>query len=147
MSSFMKMSSGSEAEAEASYATIDEKKRRRMISNRESARRSRMKRQKHMEDLIREKAALEKKLGEDHQNYSAVWQQHVVLVSENEVLKEEKLKLDSHLKCLNQILSTYKQTPIDGEDSDLSESCLNPWEVLSSGQPIPASGVSQFSFF
>lgn len=98
----------------SSNVTIDEKKRKRMISNRESARRSRMRRQKNIEDLINEKAELEEKINDDYHKCREKWQILLVLESENEVLRDKKMGFISYLKFLNQILVDYKET----EDSN-----------------------------
>ncbi|EEF43071.1 Ocs element-binding factor, putative [Ricinus communis] len=112
MSCFINISSGSDVDAPK--VMIDEKKRKRMISNRESARRSRMKKQKHMEDLISEKAELERKLHEDNQKCKAILQAHLVLESENKVLRAKKMELIQHLNCLHQILESYKKSEVFG---------------------------------
>ncbi|KAJ9128547.1 hypothetical protein P3X46_034893 [Hevea brasiliensis] len=100
----------SNSEVDASNATIDEKKRKRMISKRESARLSRIRRQKKMEDLINEKAELERKLHENNENYTAKWHFLFALESENKVLGTEEMGLKQYLKYLHQILVNYKET-------------------------------------
>ncbi|KAJ6899579.1 hypothetical protein NC652_025896 [Populus alba x Populus x berolinensis] len=97
-----------------------EKRRKRMISNRESARRSRMKRQKHME----------RKIHEDNKKYAALWQRHFALESDNKALTDEKLKLAEYLKNLQQ-------------DLKVSDRFLNPWQVHGSVKSITTSGMFQ----
>ncbi|KAF2302131.1 hypothetical protein GH714_032888 [Hevea brasiliensis] len=107
-----------------SNASIDEKKRKRMTSNRESARRSRMRRQKKVYDLINEKVELEKRLNEDNHKYVAKCQIFLVLESENEVLRAKKMELIQYLKYLNQILISYKES--ESNDSlQVSEPFMN----------------------
>ncbi|KAJ9183225.1 hypothetical protein P3X46_007114 [Hevea brasiliensis] len=108
----------------SSNASIDEKKRKRMISNRESARRSRMRRQKKAEDLINEKAELEKELLEDNHKYVAKCQILFVLESKNEVLRAKKMELIQYLKCLNQILISYEETE-SNHNLQVSEPFMN----------------------
>ncbi|XP_015574672.1 basic leucine zipper 1 [Ricinus communis] len=140
MSCFINISSGSDVDAPK--VMIDEKKRKRMISNRESARRSRMKKQKHMEDLISEKAELERKLHEDNQKCKAILQAHLVLESENKVLRAKKMELIQHLNCLHQILESYKKSETSNSNLEVSESYLKLWQV--NMQPIAASGMIKF---
>ncbi|CAK7326371.1 unnamed protein product [Dovyalis caffra] len=141
-SSFAKAGS-SGSEIDAPNAMVDEKRRKRMISNRESARRSRMKRQKHMEDLVSEKSILERKIYEDNKKYVAVWQSHFALESENKALRDEKMKLAEYLKNLQQILASYKVTESD-QDIEVSDRFLNPWQVHGPVKSIAVSGMFNF---
>ncbi|KAL9389322.1 hypothetical protein Peur_017927 [Populus x canadensis] len=131
-------SSGSEIDPP--NAMVDEKRRKRMISNRESARRSRMKRQKYMEDLVTEKSILERKIHEDNKKYAALWQRHFALESDNKVLTDEKLKLAEYLKNLQQVLASYNVIESD-QDLEVSDRFLNPWQVHGSVKFITASGM------
>uniref|UniRef100_A0A6M2F3V0 BZIP domain-containing protein n=1 Tax=Populus davidiana TaxID=266767 RepID=A0A6M2F3V0_9ROSI len=140
-SSFAKAgSSGSEIDPPS--AMVDEKRRKRMISNRESARRSRMKRQKHMEDLVTEKSILERKIHEDNKKYAALWQRHFALESDNKALTDEKLKLAEYLKNLQQVLASYNVIESD-QDLKFSDRFLNPWQVHGSVKSITTSGMFQ----
>ncbi|XP_050220577.1 bZIP transcription factor 53-like [Mercurialis annua] len=109
----------SESDEDAPKKSMDEKKRKRMISNRESARRSRMKRQKQMEDLITEKAELERKLYEDDLKYNALLKMHVVLELENKVLKAKENKLTRYLIFLHQMLQEHREITDSSLNNDL----------------------------
>ncbi|XP_050266351.1 basic leucine zipper 4-like [Quercus robur] len=99
--------SGSEGSSRAVY-NDNERRLRRMISNRESARRSRWRKKKHVENLSSqmnrlelENQELKKRLG------SALRQCHVVW-GENERLRFESVALQARLSNLYRILFTMQ---------------------------------------
>ncbi|KAF3456340.1 hypothetical protein FNV43_RR00990 [Rhamnella rubrinervis] len=97
-------SSSSGSDSKAPSVSVDEKKQRRMISNRESARRSRIRKQKLVVDLANEKAMLEKQLVEGYKEYSAITKGHFRLQSENDILMSEKMRLINHLEKVHLFL-------------------------------------------
>ncbi|KAA8529259.1 hypothetical protein F0562_033942 [Nyssa sinensis] len=80
---------------EHQLSIIDERKQRRMISNRESARRSRMRKQKHLDEL---------------------WSQVVRLRTENHTLLD---KLNHVSECHDRVLQ--ENARLKGETSDLRQ--------------------------
>lgn len=98
----MAQNSGSE---ENLQALMDQRKRKRMISNRESARRSRMRKQKHLDDLMAQVAQLRK---ENHQIITSInitTQHYMNIESENSVLRAQLDELTHRLHSLNEIIS------------------------------------------
>ncbi|KZV26767.1 Basic leucine-zipper 44 [Dorcoceras hygrometricum] len=83
---------------------IDQRKRKRMESNRESARRSRMRKQKRLDDLTAEIAQLNKENSQILTNISATTQHYVNLESENSILRAQMMELSQRLHSLNEIL-------------------------------------------
>ncbi|KAF4357427.1 hypothetical protein CsatB_007818 [Cannabis sativa] len=95
--------SGSEGSSRAVYS-VDERKLRRMISNRESARRSRWRKKRHLEELTEqvnqlkaENRDLKNRLGHMAQQCHVAW-------TENDRLSSEFLALQSRLSDLCRIL-------------------------------------------
>lgn len=83
---------------------VDERKRRRMISNRESARRSRMRKQKHLENLRNQLNRL-KTGNRDLTNRLRVVNLHGQLLrEENQSLQSESVMLQQKLWDIRQVL-------------------------------------------
>ncbi|KAK3188516.1 hypothetical protein Dsin_028077 [Dipteronia sinensis] len=89
-----------ESDIEARYATMDEKVRKRLQLNRESARRSRLKREKRIKDLINEIATLKEQILEGNKRCNDVTHKTRGLLSENNTLISEKKKLAYYLSNL-----------------------------------------------
>ncbi|XP_059282333.1 bZIP transcription factor 11-like [Lycium ferocissimum] len=84
--------------------TINERKRKRMISNRDSARRSRMRKQKHLENM-RSQANQLKVENRDLSNRVHLVTGHCQLVQRNnEMLRTESILLQQRLENIRQIL-------------------------------------------
>lgn len=157
-SSSLQHNSGSEEDMQTH--TVDERKRKRMQSNRESARRSRMRKQKHLDDLMVQLSDL-RKTNSQVMNSINVTTQHLLKVeAENCVIRAQMSELSSRLQSLNEIsnvmsannhqLGAYEeadkmeelltipqpQGPFAAIDSFL----MNPWSSTTSlNQPIMAS--------
>ncbi|KAL2335348.1 hypothetical protein Fmac_016561 [Flemingia macrophylla] len=92
-SSCISSNSTSDEADEQQLSLINERKHRRMISNRESARRSRMRKQKHLDELWSQVVWLR---NENHQlidKLNHVSESHDQVVQENAQLKEEASEL------------------------------------------------------
>ncbi|XP_073125784.1 bZIP transcription factor 44-like [Henckelia pumila] len=83
---------------------IDQKKRKRMESNRESARRSRMRKQKHLDDLLAQVAQIKKENNQILSDINITTQHFLNVESENSVLRAQMLELSQRLHSLNEIL-------------------------------------------
>ncbi|KAK3008147.1 hypothetical protein RJ639_015126 [Escallonia herrerae] len=84
---------------------MDQRKRKRMISNRESARRSRMKKQKHLDDLMKQVAQLRKENNLIITNLSVTSEHYLNVESENSVLRAQVGELSHRLQSLTEIIS------------------------------------------
>ncbi|KEH18256.1 putative transcription factor bZIP family [Medicago truncatula] len=78
---------------ELQFNIIDERKHRRMISNRESARRSRMRKQKHLDELWSQVMKLRTENHNLVDKLNHVSESHDTVVQENARLKEETFDL------------------------------------------------------
>lgn len=96
--------SGSDEENPKKVNVIDDRKRRRMISNRESARRSRMRKQKHLENL-RNQVTRHKTGNRELMNRLRFISHHAqVMQQENERLRSESVMLKQKLWDIHQVL-------------------------------------------
>ncbi|KAF8392651.1 hypothetical protein HHK36_023000 [Tetracentron sinense] len=138
MSSAQHVTSGSEGNPQ--YLVIDDRKKRRMISNRESARRSRMKKQNHVGDLINQVSKLQKEKNEIMQSVNATTQHYLEVSSENDILRAQMMELTDRLQSLNSVLHIVEE--VSGLAMDIPEipdPLLKPWQLPCPSQLIMAS--------
>ncbi|KAL3845267.1 hypothetical protein ACJIZ3_002670 [Penstemon smallii] len=84
---------------------MDQRKRKRMLSNRESARRSRMRKQKHLDDLMAQAEQLKKENNQILTSINVTTQHYVNVEAENSVLRAQMMELTQRLHSLNEILN------------------------------------------
>ncbi|KAJ6997137.1 bZIP transcription factor 11-like [Populus alba x Populus x berolinensis] len=129
---------------------MDLRKRKRMISNRESARRSRMKKQKHLDDLTGQLGQLARENNEILTRMNAVSQLYMHIEAENSILRAQMAELSHRLGSLNEIIeyANFSDGLFEPEDAVASVSAtshqigdgffMNPWNNASFhvNQPI-----------
>ncbi|KAF9688162.1 hypothetical protein SADUNF_Sadunf02G0168500 [Salix dunnii] len=131
-------SSGSDSDPR--YATLDERKRKRMISNRESARRSRMRKQKQMEDLVNEASKLQNENNQLRQGINAAHERLMEMESANNVLRAQAVELTERLRSLNSLLQIAEEVSgLSMEIPEIPNLLLEPWQLPCSVPPIMAS--------
>ncbi|KAK2384291.1 hypothetical protein P8452_39218 [Trifolium repens] len=121
----------------------DQKKRKRMQSNRESARRSRMKKQQHMEDLSNQIEQLKKENNQISTNVGVTTQMYLNVESENEILRVQMAELSNRLQSLNDIIHCIESSNSMFQETDqLFNDCgflVDNWNTFPVNQPIMAS--------
>lgn len=145
------LNSGSEEDLQVSM--LDERKRKRMQSNRESARRSRMRKQKHLDDLIGQVAQLKKENSNILSNINLTSQQYANVEAENSVLRAQMMELSQRLQSLNEILS-YINSNNNNNNNGVFEThhhyqedmMNNPWNLMYVNQPIMASADMLYQY-
>nr|DAD38252.1 TPA_asm: hypothetical protein HUJ06_008893 [Nelumbo nucifera] len=132
------VSSGSEGDPQ--YAQIDERKKRRMISNRESARRSRMRKQQHLDDLVNQVNKLQKENDEILQRVNSNTQVYLQVASENNVLRAQYLELKDRLDSLNSVIRECQPFCMETLDiPEIPDPLLKPWSLPCQSVPITAA--------
>ncbi|KAK4789322.1 hypothetical protein SAY86_020641 [Trapa natans] len=112
---------------------MDQRKRKRMISNRESARRSRMRKQKHLDDLRAQLSHLTAENGRLTTAVQATVQIYFAVEAENSVLRAQAAELSHRLESLNEIISIVNSRSFLPEEDifigDRGVSMMNngPW--------------------
>ncbi|XP_073151449.1 bZIP transcription factor 53-like [Henckelia pumila] len=124
----------------SSSSDADERKRKRKISNRESARRSRMRKQKHLDELIAQEKQVQEENKRLRQMIDSASQMHLNFSSENNVLRAQVSELTDRLQSLNSVLHIASEVSGMAFDiPDIPDSLLEPWQLPCPVQPIPAS--------
>lgn len=112
--SYTLLNSGSEEDLQQ---LMDERKRKRMISNRESARRSRMKKQKYLDDLMSQLSNLMKENNEILTSMSVTTQNYLNIEAENSILRAQVSELKQRFESLTKITSVLSY---NGNDNGIS---------------------------
>ncbi|KAI4337078.1 hypothetical protein L6164_015533 [Bauhinia variegata] len=97
--------SGSQ-ESNRSVCSTDERRRRRMISNRESARRSRWRKKQHLENLTNKANRLKMENRQLKSQFGMIMHHHLLVSGQNEQLRSESISLLTRLSDLYRILGT-----------------------------------------
>ncbi|KAK4425944.1 bZIP transcription factor 53 [Sesamum alatum] len=149
--------SSSSEEDENRYAKIiDEKKRKRMISNRESARRSRMKKEQHIKDLNDQVTYFRTRSSEMAQKIDETERRYMAVESENRILRMQAEELKKRLELMEQVLVSYQSSGCHDVSDDqmgnsdefsvmeyLQDPLLKPW-LQPSFQFQTVDGIYQF---
>lgn len=139
-SSSLLQNSGSEEDLQA---VMDQRKRKRMISNRESARRSRMRKQKHLDDLVTQVAQLRKENQQILTTVNITTQQFLSVEAENSVLRAQVGELSHRLESLNEIIDVlnagFGSTTFVEPSTNSTTTFFNPMNMGYLNHPIMAS--------
>ncbi|XP_021730446.1 bZIP transcription factor 53-like [Chenopodium quinoa] len=134
-------------------SSIDEKKRRRLDSNRESARRSREKKQKHLDNLLKEVSGLELQNKEIIYKIDEISDVLVGLDDQNNELKTLKDKLETRLDALESVTEIAKVVRGSSSNNNNSAGEINnchpmmkPWQLPCHYPSLPIFATSLKNF-
>ncbi|CAI8603708.1 unnamed protein product [Vicia faba] len=106
----------------------EERKRKRMQSNRESARRSRMRKQKQIEDLTEEVGRLKSDNDRLKENIKVTEDAYAEKEAENNVVRAQIMELWERLRSLNSMVKNAED--VNGPSNDMAlygDPLLKPW--------------------
>ncbi|CAA2939521.1 bZIP transcription factor 53-like [Olea europaea var. sylvestris] len=132
------MSSRNKLSNSSSEDMINEKKRKRMISNRESAKRSRMKREQHVKDLNDQIMYFTNKRSEIIHKISEITPLYERIESENGILRLQREELRRRLESLD----TVSRNTCEANEPPLEileDLFLKPWQPPFQSRPIMTS--------
>ncbi|XP_038991426.1 bZIP transcription factor 44-like [Hibiscus syriacus] len=136
--------SGSEEKYLHQMSMMDQRKRKRKESNKESARRSRVRKQQHLDDLTAQATQLSKDNNQILTSINFTNHHYLTIEAENSVLWAQMMELSQRLESLTQILS-YINVPTLLYETDQcfeasgNHSFDNPFNLPYLNQPIMAS--------
>lgn len=99
---------------------MDQRKRKRMESNRESARRSRMRKQKRLDDLNSQFALFRKENDRILAGITVANQHYLNVEAENSILRAQVMELSHRFESLNQIIDSICCVPAAPEGFEMA---------------------------
>ncbi|KAI4389601.1 hypothetical protein MLD38_001810 [Melastoma candidum] len=122
---------------------LDQRKRRRMESNRESARRSRMRKQMHLDELATAATRLTSENARLSARIAVMSRQLMAVEAENSVLRAQLMELSHQLESLDNIVRWVEPGSVPEPDRYGNSQEWNPvWQ----NQPIAAAAAFQDIF-
>ncbi|KAH0462350.1 hypothetical protein IEQ34_009925 [Dendrobium chrysotoxum] len=116
---------------------IDERKRKRMLSNRESARRSRMKKQQHLDDMMNQISQFKEENDGILNQVNLISMKYSRLDAENSAMRSRVMELTERLKFLNTTLKQVEEKSGMAMDiPEIPDTILKPWPFTCSVQPF-----------
>ncbi|XP_042442827.1 bZIP transcription factor 11-like [Zingiber officinale] len=134
---------------EGLQTVTDQKKRKRMISNRESARRSRMRKQKQLSDLITESSQLQKENSQATMLLNIITRRCATVEAENSILRAQVMELSYALESLDEITQSIRgsNNMVLWDGTQLMNSLMiSSWNFRYINQPMMAPAEKMFYY-
>ncbi|KAI5074052.1 hypothetical protein GOP47_0012065 [Adiantum capillus-veneris] len=102
---------------------VDDRKQRRMLSNRESARRSRLRKQQHLDELRSHVAQLRAQNSQMLSSFSLTSKHYAQVAEENRILRSEAINMSHQLQSLHDAMVLSRHHPIElAHNEEISQS-------------------------
>ncbi|KAJ0791015.1 putative transcription factor bZIP family [Helianthus annuus] len=127
------------------HLNYDEKKMKKLMSNRESARRSRKKKQQKLDELRVQINYLKDESKVMMRKIDGATGAFVAVNSENKVMRAQLTELADRLRLLNNVL--YVAQEVSGLVMDIPEvpdALMEPWQLPCPVQPVTALDIDMF---
>ncbi|CAD5172331.1 bZIP transcription factor 53 [Musa acuminata AAA Group] len=125
--------------------TAEERKQRRKLSNRESARRSRIRKQRQLEDLTNQVAQLSKEKGRIVMQVDELAQHQLRLETENDMLRVRVAELTERLRSLSSVLRLVEElSGVAMDVPEIPDPLLKPWQPPGPALPVMAAAADMF---
>lgn len=99
-----------------------------------------MRKQKHLDDLMAQVTQLRRENNQILTSLNITTQHYLNVESENSVLRTQMMELNHRLEALNEILNyMHGNTGFEMGGPEITDSFLNPFDLLYLNQPIMAS--------
>ncbi|MED6108815.1 hypothetical protein PIB30_027638 [Stylosanthes scabra] len=142
--------SGSGSEGDPQQHIMDQRKRKRMQSNRESARRSRMRKQQHLDSLISQADELKKENSQISTSIGITTELYLNIESDNAILRAQMSELTNRLNSLNDIINYMNSSMStttnhhflaaaahEAQETHFNDcGFMDPWNSLPANHPI-----------
>ncbi|KAL6846943.1 hypothetical protein ACP4OV_022796 [Aristida adscensionis] len=140
MSSSSLSPAGRMSGSEGDSAADTHRREKRRLSNRESARRSRLRKQQHLDELVQEAARLQAENARVAARAADVASRYARVEQENTVLRARAAELGDRLRSVNEVLRVVEEfsgVAMDIQDEmPADDPLLRPWQL-----PCPAAAM------
>jgi hypothetical protein len=141
-----RLSGGSDGDSPADT----HRREKRRLSNRESARRSRLRKQQHLDELVQEAARLQAENARVAARAADFAAQHQRVEQENTVLRARAAELADRLRSVNEVLRVVEEfsgVAMDIQDGlPVDDPLLRPWQLPCPAAAMPIGGANMFQY-
>jgi len=133
-------SSGSSSGNSDPQEIVNERNLKRKLSNRDSARRSRMRKQQQLDELLKQTAQLKNENEKLSMQINVITAHYSEVLSGNLILETQLVELTDRLKSVNSVLRFVEEfSGVEIDIPELPDPLLKPWKLPCPTQAILAS--------